>query len=146
MARGRQSNNQELGTDQEEVRSRSSSVSKTGRRSRGPVGAGLKLSFTGYKEDPNYFYYAPTDKPGNLKNFESHGFEYVVDNNGDKVTADGGGGLTHYLMRQPREYREEDLQLADDDVRLNLEAHSKVGKGEYIPGGQTEVLRERTIQ
>lgn len=84
---------------------------------------------------------------GKLDRYLAAGYEFVKDENGDRVIRHGGDPL--YLMRIPQELYDED-QLAkannviDTNRKINMDnAPKKQGVvPEYIPDGQSQVIEK----
>jgi len=148
MARPKKTATAKETNTEERVLSRDENVvkSRTSRRERIRIQGSLKLDFSQFTSDKSFFYYAPTDQPGNLEKFQRGGFEFVLDSQGNKVTASGGQGLTHYLMKLPMEYYKEDQDMYEDELNRRMDGLTKVNSGfnEYAPDG--EVLRERKMR
>lgn len=103
-------------------------------------------------KDPNYEYRFVNDEDDRLSIMKERGWEVVVDKDiqiGDKRVADptsegtprtisGGGGLTQYLMRIPKDWYEEDQAVKREHIQ-RLEDSIKPTKEQRADGFYGEV-------
>lgn len=121
-----------------------------GRSPRVPFQSGGKLNVPAYLIEKGYRYYWGVDRDGQLDQLRAAWYEFVLDPNGQKVTANAGKGNVHYLMRIEEKYFNEDME-AQQRMIADLEADSaKIGHGEYSPndgrsGVGSALRRERDI-
>lgn len=131
------------------------------RPERAKVGGGrdlLNVRFTDKSMDKNYATRWVNDEPSRIMHLQERGYEFVrwdeVEKVGDKsinnVTHDseyvskdvgtwGGGRMTAYLMKIPREYFEEDQQEKQKEVdEIERQLYPQKKPGFYGPGLQNE--------
>lgn len=106
-----------------------------------PMSAGGKLNVPNHLIDPNYHYYLAVDREGDLEKMQAAYWEFVLDEKGQKWTVSAGHGNTHYLMRLPNQYWEEDKAARRAENEARLAGFASVGPDEYAEGmrGQTGV-------
>ena len=121
------------------------------RRKRGSVD-GARDILTVSNQDPNYTYRWVADdpqRPGRIERLKEYGYEVVTEDMevggkavdkstkiGSAVTRLGGGGITLVLMRQQKEWWDEDQkakQAKVDAVEATMREDVRSGK---IPGSQ----------
>lgn len=98
-----------------------------------------------FEQDPNFYYRRCADyASAKLSKYLAAGFEFVLDENGQKVVTPGKDPL--YLMRQPKKFRDEDV-LAKKNKRITIDKGLKDkmqpqggAVPDYIPKGQTSAL------
>lgn len=97
---------------------------------------------------PDHALYWAIDRPGELEAMEAAWWEYVLDENGVRITRPagsdkGGRPLTHYLMKLPSklrdEDREEDRRLREERMKATLQIDRGGPAPDYIPQGHTQV-------
>jgi hypothetical protein len=96
-------------------------------------------------QDLNFYYRwcADYDK-GKIAKYIAAGYEYVLDEKGEKQTKPGKYPL--YLMRLPMKFREEDLLAKKNKIiTINKDVQKKMSPQggavpDYIPKGQTSAL------
>ncbi len=108
-----------------------------------------KMSVPAHLLDPNYRYYWPTDKPGELEQMQLAWYEFV-EVNGKRVTVPAGNGYTHYLMRIEKQYFDEDMQAQQRELDERERVDIQIKQGEYSPnhgrsGEGVAIRRERDI-
>ena len=99
-------------------------------------------------KDPNFYFRwcADYDK-GKIQRYQAAGYEFVLDKDGNRIKRPSGDSL--YLMRQPMEYREQDLlakrnKIVETNRKLQKD-HSVKKKGsvpDYIPKGNEKSFIE----
>ena len=116
-------------------------------------------------QDPNYVYRWVADdpkRPGRIDRLKDFGYEVVtsdmeigektVDRNskvGSVVTRIGGGGVTLVLMRQPKEYNDEDqaakqarVDATEATMREEIRQGRIPGSNEPGVGGKLDITRK----
>jgi hypothetical protein len=119
------------------------------RPARVPMSAGNKLKIPDHllKEGYQHYWsiYGP-DHPGKLQQMEAAYWEYVLDEEGNKLEQPAGKGNTHVAMRLPMEYYREDMAAQQkrniDATQSNVQA---LGDSEYVPKGQSKVVERDLI-
>lgn len=106
------------------------------RRQRVPIGQGLNLAvYESGQDDENYyrhwFYESPT-KSGKLEQAKSAGYEFCLNSQGEQIVRASGPGK-QYLMKLPKEYREEDLELKRDKSMRKMRDQTMLKRNEYAP-------------
>ena len=104
-------------------------------RERIPMGVGYNISYPEHKKDPNFFYYFVADQGGNVDRRIDAGFDFVIED-GKKYIRRGKDGIDMVLMKQPMEFRNEDLELKRDTSSAIVKAEQTLQEGEYIPDGR----------
>lgn len=109
------------------------------------LGQGSKLSlFDSYSTDKNKHYYGFLDKPGELESAVAAYYDFVKDDNGEKVKLPAGNGLTHYLMCIPKELYEEDMNDQQKLITAATKVKAKVDTGDvaknYSPEGHDAMV------
>lgn len=143
-------------------------TSKTPSRRR-TAAEGLREMLSVLNQDPNYVYRFVADnpaKPGRVERLQELGYEVVpeadvevgeatVDRRtkqklGSAVTRPGGGGLTLVLMRQRKEWFDEDqafkqakVDSLEDAMRAELEMGRIPGSTEQGVGGSLTINSQR---
>jgi hypothetical protein len=120
---------------------------------RSPVEGRHRLKLRGKGEDPNYHYRLINDTDDRIGSFLDAGWEFVTDeeirigdSKVDETTPFGkarvvsvGGGLKAYLMKQKREWYEEDQAAKQALVDKHEQAMRPNPDGQY---GKIEVTRK----
>lgn len=100
-----------------------------------PLRHGANLNYPEEKLDKdNFAYYWFLDmasKPGRIQSAHSAYWEHVEEN-GKPVTRKAGEN-THYLMKLPIEYYNEDQARKAADVARTMAENMKLGRNEYAP-------------
>lgn len=105
------------------------------------LGVGYNVEYPEHLKDKNYYYYFAADQGGNIQRRLDAGYEFVVNEDGKKVERNGKDGVTLFLLRQPMEYREEDLALQRQENYDIVKAEQSLSQGEYIPGDRKNVIQ-----
>lgn len=121
--------------------SRDDKAHSAGRPPRVRMVAGQKLNFDRYTTDKDYHYRAFTDGPGRLEQAEAAWWEYVKDEDGNRVTRPAGP-FTHYLMRIHNKYYQEDQELKQKNIVDTLKKQNKLERTEYVPEGHHHALQK----
>ena len=116
--------------------------SPVGKRERIPMGVGYNVSYPEHKKDANFFYYFVADQGGNVDRRIEAGFDFVLNDDKSKYIRKGKDGIDMILMRQPMEYRLEDLELKRNDSSAIVKAEQTLQEGEYIPDGRTSKVQK----
>jgi hypothetical protein len=116
-----------------------------GRAPRVPMSAGGKLKVPESLMEEGYQYYWAVDRPGELEKFKAAWWEFVTDERNEPITTPAGRGETHFLMRIPKEYYDEDIARQQDRVNDALIENAKLKQGEYVPEGHDGVLTREVI-
>jgi len=111
----------------------------------GGAGSGGRIQFDNL--DPDYNYYLVTDTGNKIDEFKSYGYEVDEDQNiqvssvnpiqtgsGHSIVVDKRTGEKGVLMRQPKEYHEEDQKLrakAIDKTEESMFRELKTDEGRY---------------
>lgn len=103
-----------------------------------PLGQGSKLTVAKHLLKPGYHAHWFIDRPGQLEGAKAAYYEFVRDENGQKITTPAGRGETHYLMHIEQRYYDEDMIKQQEMVTETTRAAIKVkkSKGEYSPEGE----------
>lgn len=117
------------------------------RAPRVPMQKGGTLDVNPSLLEKGYYHYWGIDKDQELEKMQMAYFEFVLDENGQKITKPAGRGETHYLMRLPMEYRQEDIVRRRLENNRIIEAKAAVGSDEYGIGtggraGEGSALRQ----
>ena len=113
------------------------------RPARIPLGQGSKLSlFDTYATDKSKHYYAFLDKPGELEGAYAAHYDYVKNQDGEKVKLPAGNGLTHYLMSIPNKLYNDDMAAQQKLITATTKQNVRVNKsaGNYSPEGHDAVV------
>lgn len=112
------------------------------RPARVPMGQGQRLVA---EPREGYQRYWAIDLPGKLEEFQAAWWEFVLDDNGNKITKPAGKGQLHYLMEIKQEYYDEDMKRQQKMVTDALRKTVKRGDDEYVPAGHEDVLTRDKI-
>lgn len=107
-----------------------------------PLGQGSKLSLAERYVKKGFHHYLFLDKPGELESAQAAYYEFVKDENGDKVKMPAGNGLNHYLMCIPKKLYDEDMaaqqKMVTETTRQNVRVNQAAGN--YSPEGHDSVV------
>lgn len=124
--------------------SRELAARSAGRPKRIPMQQSQSCNLPDHMRDDGFYYRDFLDKPGRIDAALQAGYEFVVDEQGNKYTYPAGG-LNHVTMKLPIEHRNEDLKAKREraaEVRRTEERKANdVGDGEYIPDGRNKALQ-----
>tara|TARA_R110000803_G_scaffold58245_3_gene116483 strand:- start:641 stop:1051 length:411 start_codon:yes stop_codon:yes gene_type:complete len=127
-------------------RNRTKAPDRTTRSSRPPrvkMNAGNKLSAPQREGYQRYWSITGPDHPGKLAQMQAAYWEFVLNEEGQKIEQPAGKGNTHVLMEIEQHYYNEDM--ADQQKRA-LDASQKniqsLGEDEYVPMGQKNVVEK----
>lgn len=116
------------------------------RPARIPMSAGNKLHIPDHLKEDGYFYYWALDKKGMIEQMKAAYYEHVKDDRGEELAVPAGNGETHYAMKIPQEYYDEDMARQQ---KLNIDATAKqaqaLGEDEYRPVGREQVIEREII-
>jgi hypothetical protein len=126
-------------TRKQTAESRAEKAHKPARRT--PMGVSYKVSYPDHLKDHNFFYYFVADQGGKVQQRLDAGYEFVKDEAGNKVIRHSSDGVNLILMRQPMEYREEDLAIKRDMNYSQIKAEQSVEEGFYKPGDRKNVIQ-----
>jgi len=107
------------------------------------LGQGSKLALAErYATDKTKHYHLFLDNPGELEGAESAWYDFVKDENGEKIKIPAGNGLTHYLMCIPKKLYDEDMADQQKMVTETTKQNVKVNQaaGNYSPEGHDAVV------
>jgi hypothetical protein len=136
----------EIATPERDPHARGLEHKMEGRAPRVSMSAGGKLDVPDSLKIAGFQYYWAVDRPGDLERFEAAWWEFVTDKkDGRKITTPAGNGETHYLMRIPQQYYDEDIQKQQDRVNDNLVESARLKEGEYVPKDRQGVLEREVI-
>jgi hypothetical protein len=110
-----------------------------------PLGQGSKLSVADQYIRDGFHCHLFLDNPGELESAERAYYEFVKDDQGEKVSMPAGNGRTHFLMEISNEYYNQDManqqKMVTDTTRQNIAINKRAG--EYSPEGhKTSVTRD----
>ena len=118
----------------------------TQRPPRVKMNSGNKLATSRREGYQRYWAVTGPDHPGKLEQMVAAYWDFVLNDNGDRIEQPAGGGNTHVLMEIEQEYYDEDM--ADQQAR-NIDATQKniqsLGEDEYVPMGQKNVVEREII-
>lgn len=116
-------------------------------RARGPERVTMtnqgKLGFpAGVERDDKKFMYrwALDDKQGSMQSYIDAYWELMTNSRGEYVARPAGHGKTHYLIRIPKEYWDEDQKKKQDANIDSLQKRAEIRQGEYVPMGHDAVI------
>lgn len=116
------------------------------RPARIPMSAGNKLQAPQREGYQRYWSIEGPDHPGKLEQMQAAWWEFVLDEDGQKITRPAGKGNTHVLMEIKQEYYDQDMAAQQD---RNIDATQKniqtLGQDEYVPMGQKNVVEREII-
>ena len=117
------------------------------RPARVKLGQGSKLAIANvYATDKSKQYHLFLDNPGELEGAVRAWWDYVVDDDGNKIKMPAGNGLTHYLMSMPKKMYEEDMAEQQELITATTRSKIKVKGSNYSPEGyDSMVTRDRPI-
>jgi hypothetical protein len=115
----------------------------SGRVRRQPVGIRNRLSVRG--QDPNYNYRFVNDQDDRVSRFQEAGYEFVPNSEvkigdnrvdidstlGTNASVSVGNGMRAYLMRQKKEWYDEDQKLKQDEIDKSEAGLKKPDFGAY---------------
>jgi hypothetical protein len=104
------------------------------------MSAGGKLTVPDNLKEEGYQYYWAVDRPGDLEKFQAAWWEFALDHRGEKITTPAGKGETHYLMRIPQKYYDEDISNQQARVNDAMIESARVKESEYVPKDREGVL------
>jgi len=107
-----------------------------------PLGQGQKL-VAAHRE--GYQRYWALDLDGQLEQMQAAWWDFVLDENGQKITKPAGKGNTHYLMEIEKQYYDDDMTKQQDMVTDALRKTTERGSDEYVPMGKEDVLTRDKI-
>lgn len=125
------------------------------RPERVPMDQGMNLDIPNLSLDTENYYHRwfaeHPNKPGKVDRAEAAYYEFVTTPQGKKVTRNSGSGGTFYLMKLPKEYRQQDLNAKKRKSERMLMDEAQIKGNEYAPtkksreGGESSfVEREET--
>jgi len=88
-----------------------------------------------------YTGYWEIDRPGKLKAREMAGWEYVLDENGNKIKRTCNNGDELFLMMCLNKWVEEDAQPAKQKRAEMLSQLNMLKSGQYVPQGQQQAVQ-----
>lgn len=110
-----------------------------------PMSAGNKLQAQQREGYQRYWAITGPDHPGKLEQMRAAWWEFVLDEDGQKIEQPAGKGNMHVLMEIEKQYYDEDMAAQQ---KRNLDATQNniqtLGEDEYVPMGQKSVM-ERDI-
>lgn len=110
-----------------------------------PMSAGNKLQAQQREGYQRYWAITGPDHPGKLEQMRAAWWEFVLDEDGQKIEQPAGKGNMHVLMEIEQQYYDEDMAAQQ---KRNLDATQNniqtLGEDEYVPMGQKSVM-ERDI-
>lgn len=126
------------------------------RVNRVPVSGQRDILTVKHEKDPNFVERIVNDKPGRIDKFLAAGYEIVTTPTeigdprvgtptpeGSPVKISVGRGQQAYLMRQPKEFYEEDQKAKESEIKAREESmkdaksDGRYGKVEIFKGSQT---------
>lgn len=124
---------------------KNSSATREQRPERIPMSAGNKLSAPKREGYQRYWAITGPDHPGKIEQMRAAWWDFVLDEDGQKIEQPAGKGNTHVLMEIEQQYYDEDMarqqQRSLDATQSNIQA---LGEDEYVPQGRNSVV-ERDI-
>lgn len=130
-------------TNDSEVRRADKAHANRKRPERVPMGAlRAYVDYPEHLKDPDFFYYFVADVGGNIELRKAAGYDFVYNEDGSKYIRTGKDGVDMVLMRQPMEYRNEDLLLKREQSSAIVRAEQKLQPGEYLPEGRTSKMQK----
>ena len=128
--------------DPRETRTREELQSIAKRRaSRIPIGREQRLSgLAAPYRDKNLYHRFVLDKPGAFDTKLRAGYEFQLDSEGKHITFPSGSSHLH-LMKLPIEFRQDDLEAREDEIKNRFKAQIAVAE-EDRPGGEKVALSE----
>ena len=110
------------------------------------MNSGNKLVASKREGSQRYWAITGPDHPGKLEQMIAAYWDFVLNEDGDRIEQPAGGGNIHVLMEIEQEYYDEDM--ADQQAR-NIDATQKniqtLGENEYVPMGQDKVVEREII-
>lgn len=110
-----------------------------------PMSAGNKLQAPQREGYQRYWAITGPDHPGKLDQMLAAYWEFVLDDDNQKIQQAAGKGNTHVLMEIEKRYYDEDMAAQQkrsmDATQSNVQA---LGDSEYVPMGRDKVV-ERDI-
>ena len=123
------------------------------KRKRIGMGQGANLAIYGAELDHDNYYYRWIEESstngGRLERAYEAGYEHHTNSAGEKFSRRSGPGLL-YLMRLPKEFREEDLAAKRKRSQMTMDEQTRLGRNEYAPdsrgrpeGGTSSIQEHR---
>lgn len=113
------------------------------RPARIPMSAGNKFKAPKREGYQRYWAITGVDHPGKLEEMQAAWWEFVLDDDGQKITRPAGKGNTHILMEIEQKYYDEEIAVQQ---ARNIDATQKsvqtLGPDEYIANGQKNVVEK----
>lgn len=111
-----------------------------------PMSAGNKLKAPQREGYQRYWAITGPDHPGRLEEMEAAWWEFVLDDEGQKITRPAGKGSTHVLMEIKQEYYREDIEAQQArNIDASQKAIQALGEDEYLPLGRKNVVEREII-
>lgn len=124
--------------------SRSESAHSAGRPERIPMHKSKTSNLPEHMMEDGFYYRDFLDRPGRIEKALQAGYDFVVDEQGNKYTYPSGG-QKHVTMKLPMKYREEDLKAKAENAarvrRTEIDSANQLKSGEYIPDGRGKALQ-----
>jgi len=110
------------------------------------MNSGNKLAASKREGYQRYWAITGPDHPGKLAQMEAAYWQFVLDDEGQKIEQPAGKGNTHVLMEIEERYYKEDMA---DQQKRNIDATQKniqsLGPDEYVGMGQNSVVEREII-
>lgn len=113
------------------------------RPARVPFSQGAKLTVPDTYKKEGFHQHWFVDEPGELESAQAAWYEFVRDDQGNKIKTPAGAGNYHYLMEIDQKTYDEDMKQQQDMITSTTKDATKIKKGEYSPEGEDSALTRR---
>ena len=108
-----------------------------------PMSAGNKLRAPKREGYQRYWAITGPDHPGKLEEMKAAWWDFVLDDDGQKLERPAGKGNTHVLMEIKEEYYREDMAAQQArNIDATQKAIQTLGPDEYVANGQQSVVEK----
>jgi len=111
------------------------------------LGQGTRLEIPACYKKKGFHYHWFIDRPGELEGAQAAWYEFLKDDNGNKITSPAGKGETHYAMYIDEETYKKDMFAQQAMVTAATQRNIEVKKdqGEYSPEGNANAITRDII-
>ena len=117
-----------------------------GRPARVPMSSGNRLQAPEREGYQRYWALEGPSNPGRLAQMQAAYWEFVLGEDGEKMTIPAGNGDVHYLMEIEQEYYDQDIAAQQArNIDTTAKQAQTLGEDEYVPMGKKSVVEREII-